>query len=142
MQGHESVGRKVAFQPLVRNACRGSSSCGFVCPPPEVGGRFLNIYIYVYIYTHTEQNIYIYIYIYTEQNAWVLLGASLVTRCPQRNSLSLLSILPACPLPPATSSTASQHRVPESEEKGRLFWEHIPVCCQLCWRTWSLSSQC
>lgn len=59
---------------------------------------------------------------------------------PRGMSSSLLSFLPTSPLPLATFSSASCHRVPESGEKRRLFWEHILVSCWLCWRTWSQQS--
>lgn len=120
-EGHESVGREVAFQSKVRSTCRGSSSRGFACPPLQVGSHLFNIC--------------------TEQNAWACLGAkgtNLMALCSQ--DPILLSFLPTFPVSPSDCLFYSiTHRVLASGEKGRQFWEHIPVCCQLCWRMLSLS---
>lgn len=81
-EGHESVGREVAFQSKVRSTCRGSSSRGFACPPLQVGSHLFNIC--------------------TEQNAWACLGAkgtNLMALCSQ--DPILLSFLPTFPVSPS-----------------------------------------
>lgn len=51
-EGRDSVGRKVAFQPMARSACWGGGSCGFPCPPSEVEAHLVNIYIQSKMHGH------------------------------------------------------------------------------------------
>lgn len=91
---------------------------------PSIGGLLLNIY--------TQKSVYILSNMGTSGDKRWLLG-------PREMFLYLLSFLPTPPLLLATSSTASWHGVLEVGEKGRLFWKHVPACCQLCWWTQSLN---